>query len=125
MDIDRPEVVAQVAAAFTAYEKALVGNDPDEIMAFFHDSPDTVRFGIADRQTGWKQQHAWRREQPPLPPGRTLHETRISTFGDDLAVVTTCFSYPGGAAVGRQSQTWVRLPDGWRIVSAHVSHPAG
>lgn len=124
MDIDRPEVVAEVVTAFAAYEKALVVNDVDEIMSFFQASPGVVRFGIADQQTGWAQQHAWRSAQPPLPPGRTLHDTRISTFGEDFAVVTTAFGYPGSAVAGRQSQTWVRLPDGWRIVSAHVSHPA-
>ncbi|GAA1652445.1 oxalurate catabolism protein HpxZ [Catellatospora bangladeshensis] len=124
MDIDRPEIVAEVAAVFAAYEKALVVNDPDEIMSFFRHGAETVRFGIADRQRGWAHQLAWRRAQPPLPPGRTLSETLITTFGADFAVVTTCFRYPDDPAVGRQSQTWVRLPEGWRIVSAHVSHPA-
>ncbi|WP_144120562.1 AtzH-like domain-containing protein [Catellatospora sichuanensis] len=121
MDLDRPDVVAEVAAVFAAYENALLVNDPNEIMSFFHDSPGTVRFGIADRQTGWAEQHAWRAAQPPLPPGRTLRDTLISTFGDGFAVVTTCFGYAGGAVTGRQSQTWVRLPEGWRIVHAHVS----
>jgi hypothetical protein len=88
--------------------------------AAFEPSPDTVRFGIADRQRGPEQLAAWRAAQPPLPAGRTLFETVIRTFGDDFGVVTTCFRYPGGPLIGRQSQTWVRT-DRWRIVSAHVS----
>ena len=121
MEIDRPETVSEVAAAFTAYEAALVGDDPDGIVDFFWDSAAVVRFGVADHQVGAAEQRAWRRAQPPLPPGRTLHGTRITTFGSDTAVVTTFFRYPGDPAEGRQTQTWVRLPEGWRIVSAHVS----
>ncbi|WP_433058539.1 AtzH-like domain-containing protein [Dactylosporangium sp. CS-033363] len=122
MDIDRPDVVAAVLAAFTDYEKALVAGDVGALGSWFWDSPAVTRFGIADRQTGAAELHAWRAAQPPLPPGRRLFETRVTTFGADLATVTTLFDYPdqeGGP--GRQSQTWVRLPEGWRIVHAHVS----
>jgi ketosteroid isomerase-like protein len=118
---DLPETVAEVAAAFAAYEEALVKDDQEAVADAFHDSPDTVRFGIADRQTGADEIRAWRRRQPPLPPGRTLFDTRISAFGSGFAVVTTLFSYPGGTATGRQTQVWARFPEGWRIVSAHVS----
>lgn len=124
MEINRPEVVAEVAAAFAAYEAALVEGDPDRIVAFFWQSPETVRYGIADGQVGIEEQRVWRSAQPPLPAGRRLRDTRITTFGTDYAVVNTRFDYPGGAVVGRQSQTWVRLPAGWRIVTAHVSEPA-
>jgi hypothetical protein len=124
MEINRPEVVAEVAAAFAAYEQALVAGEPDRIVDFFWQSPATVRYGIADHQMGIAEQRAWRWAQPPLPPGRRLRETRITTFGADYAVVNTLFDYPGSTAVGRQSQTWVRLPPGWRIVAAHVSEPA-
>jgi hypothetical protein len=121
MDIDRPDVVAEVAAAFTDYEKALVAGDVGALGAWFWDSPAVTRFGIADRQTGAAALHAWRAAQPPLPAGRRLYDTRITTFGPDLATVTTLFAYPDGPGEGRQSQTWVRLPEGWRIVHAHVS----
>lgn len=123
MQIDRPDVVAEVSAAFAAYEQALVDDDVDALIGFF--APDAVRFGIADQQVGLTEQRRWRRSQPPLPPGRQLHDTRIAGYGPDLAVVTTCFTYPGDPTVGRQTQTWVRLPAGWRIVTAHVSVPAG
>ncbi|GAA4697579.1 oxalurate catabolism protein HpxZ [Phytohabitans rumicis] len=121
MRIDRPEVVAEVAAAFAGYEKALVDGDADLVAGYFWESAATVRYGIADHQVGYAEQLAWRRAQSPLPPGRKLRDTRISTFGTDCAVTTTFFTYPGRRVVGRQSQTWIRFPEGWRIVSAHVS----
>ena len=121
MHRDDPAVVAEVTAAFEAYERALVANDVDRILGFF--AGDAVRFGIADQQAGVGEQRRWREAQPPLPPGRTLKDTTIQTYGADVAVVTTMFGYPDSALTGRQSQTWVRLPAGWRIVTAHVSEP--
>ncbi|HKT05221.1 MAG TPA: AtzH-like domain-containing protein [Rugosimonospora sp.] len=122
MEINRPDVRDQVAREFYAYEAALVANDVDRIVGFF--APDAVRFGIADHQTGESEQRRWRLAQPPLPPGRTLTETTIISYGDSTAIVTTFFDYPASDVLGRQSQTWVRLPQGWRIVTAHVSCPA-
>ncbi|GAA3343271.1 oxalurate catabolism protein HpxZ [Amorphoplanes nipponensis] len=121
MQLNRPDVVAEVTAAFADYEDALVAGDVDRIVGCF--APEAVRFGIADHQVGVEEQTAWRRAQPPLPPGRWLKDTTIATYGTDVAVVTTLFGYPGSEVAGRQSQTWVRLPPGWRIVTAHVSHP--
>ncbi|WP_431885563.1 AtzH-like domain-containing protein [Micromonospora wenchangensis] len=125
MEIDRAEVVAEVTAAFAGYEQALVDGDADRICGYFWQSDRTVRFGLADHQYGWDEQRTWRAAQPALPPGRRLVDPVVTTFGPDLAVVTTRFGYPGVAATGRQTQTWVRLPVGWRIVTAHVSEPAG
>jgi ketosteroid isomerase-like protein len=123
VDIDRPDVVAEVLAAFTDYEKALVANDVEALGAFFWSDPRVTRYGVADRQTGAEALHAWRSAQPPLPPGRRLFETNVTTFGEDMATVTTLFDYPGQEhRPGRQSQTWARLPEGWRVVHAHVSH---
>ena len=122
MDIDRPEVIAEVTAAFEAYERALVANDVDGILSFFADR--AVRFGIADQQAGIEEQARWRRAQGALPPGRRLKDTTVHAYGADSAVVTTLFGYPGSDVLGRQSQTWVRFPSGWRIVHAHVSEPA-
>jgi ketosteroid isomerase-like protein len=122
MEINRPDVVAEVATAFADYEQALVDNDVERILGFF--APDAVRFGIADQQAGLREQGEWRRAQPALPPGRRLKDTTILSYGADVAVVTTLFGYPGSDVLGRQSQTWVRLADGWRIVTAHVSNPA-
>jgi ketosteroid isomerase-like protein len=122
MERNRSDVVDQVAAVFAGYERALIENDVDRILGFF--TSDAVRFGVADHQAGLIEQERWRRAQPALPPGRDLKDTTIHTYGRDLAVVTTFFAYPGDDVLGRQSQTWVRLPEGWRIVTAHVSLPA-
>jgi hypothetical protein len=89
--------------------------------AMFWSSADVVRYGIADVQVGAEALAEWRVAQPPLPPGRTLHDTIVSPVTADVVIVSTCFTYPGRSALGRQSQTWVRLADGWRVVSAHVS----
>jgi hypothetical protein len=123
VEIYRPDVIAEVAAAFDRYEQALVGNDVEAVVGCF--APGAVRFGIADHQDGLGEQRRWRLAQPPLPAGRKLHDTKIMGYGPDTAVVTTFFGYPGGVVSGRQSQTWVRMPQGWRIVTAHVSEPAG
>ncbi|KUL24179.1 AtzH-like domain-containing protein [Actinoplanes awajinensis] len=121
MERDRPEVIAEVTAAFEAYERALVANDVEKILSFF--APEAVRFGIADQQVGIEEQERWRRAQGPLPPGRALKETQIISYGLSTAVVTTLFGYPGSDVLGRQTQAWVRRPEGWRIVTAHVSEP--
>ena len=124
VELNRPEVVAEVAAAFAAYEKALVAGDVDALSRAFWDSAEVVRFGIADHQVGAGELRARREAQPPLPPGRTLIEPRITTFGTDTAIVTTRFHYPDAPSEGRQSQSWRKFPGaGWQIVHAHVSVP--
>lgn len=114
------EVVDEVSAHFAAYEDALIRGSTAEVNAFFWSDDEIVRFGIADRQRGYRQLAEWRATQSGLP-GRRLADTVITTFGPDFAVVTTLFSTPDRPMEGRQSQVWARLADGWRIVSAHVS----
>jgi hypothetical protein len=121
VDVDRPDVVAEVALAFATYEKALVDGDLDAMTDAFWSDERVVRYGLDDRQYGADALREWRAAQPPLPPGRCLHDTRITAFGTDFAVVTTLFTYPGSPVEGRQSQAWARLDGTWRIVSAHVS----
>jgi hypothetical protein len=121
MEHNNPQVVAEVTALFLAYEAALVDRDLEAMELAFDDSADLVRFGINDEQRGPEALRRWRESQAPLPPGRTRADTVVSTFGDDVAVVSTCFRYPGRLFVGRQSQTWVRIDGAWRIVHAHVS----
>ena len=121
VELDRPEVVAEVRAAFDRYERALVDGDVAVLTELFWDDARCVRFGIADRQQGAAEIAAWRRAHPSVPPGRILRHTRVLAIDDRTAVVTTLFGYPDGAVEGRQSQTWVKLPEGWRIVAAHVS----
>lgn len=117
----RPDVVAEVRAAFERYEAALVAGDAAVMGELFADGEEVVRFGIADAQHGAAELAAWRAAQPPPPPGRTLEDTVVATYGDDVAVVSTAFRYPGRTELGRQQQTWVRLEGRWRIVAAHVS----
>lgn len=124
--LDRPEVVADVAAAFGRYERALADGDVATLTELFWDDERCVRFGVADRQQGAAQIAAWRAAHPTVPAGRRLRDTRVLAIDDRTAVVTTLFGYPDRAVEGRQSQTWVRFDAGWRIVAAHVSEmPVG
>jgi hypothetical protein len=119
--LDRPEVVGEVLAAFRRYERALVAGDVAVLTELFWDDPRCLRYGAADRQAGAAQIAEWRRTHPTVPPGRRLRDTRVLTVDDRTAVVNTLFEYPDGRLEGRQSQTWVRFAQGWRIVAAHVS----
>jgi hypothetical protein len=119
--LDRPEVVADVAAAFGRYEQALSDGDVAVLTELFWDDERCVRFGVADRQQGASEIAAWRAIHPTVPAGRRLRDTRVVAIDERTAVVTTLFGYPDNAVEGRQSQTWVRFDAGWRIVAAHVS----
>lgn len=111
-----------LAAAFERYEQALLANDAAVLSDAFWGSEQTVRFGVAEQQFGHAAIAAWRAAAPPLPPGRTLLDTRVVALREDVGVVSALFRYPGEPLLGRQSQTWIRLPEGWRIANAHVSH---
>jgi hypothetical protein len=122
MEIDLPEVVAEVRAAFERYEQALVANDVAALGAMFHDDPRTIRYGGAENLYGYREIEAFRAARSAAGLARTLAKTVITTYGRDHAVASTLFrrgSTPG--KVGRQMQTWVRFPQGWRVVAAHVS----
>jgi hypothetical protein len=122
MEIDLPEVVAEVTAAFERYEKALVSNDVATLDALFHDDPRTIRYGGFEILYGYAEIMAFRAARPSVGLARSLSRTVISTYGRDFAVASTLYdrpSFPG--KVGRQMQTWVRFPEGWRVVAAHVS----
>jgi hypothetical protein len=121
MEVNLPDVVAEVTAVFDAYERALVDADAETLDAAFWASDLTVRYGVAECLYGAEAIAEWRRTAAPLPPGRQLGPTIVVTFGRDLASVSTEFRYPDRPVTGRQSQTWVRFSEGWRIVAAHVS----
>jgi hypothetical protein len=122
MDIDLPEVVAEVRAAFEAYERALVGNDVAALDAMFHIDPRTIRFGIVENLFGYDEIKAFRAARSSRDLARTLSQTVITTYGRDVAVASTLFHRATALGkVGRQMQTWVRFPEGWRVVAAHVS----
>lgn len=122
MEIDRPEVLAEVREAFAAYEKALVSNDVATLDAMFKDGPQTIRYGVGENLYGYAAIKAFRAARSPLNLARELSETVITTYGTDFATASTLFYRVGSVAkVGRQMQTWVRFPEGWRVVAAHVS----
>jgi hypothetical protein len=120
MVIDDPAVKAEVEAAFAAYEQALVTNDVATLEALFQDDPRTIRYGAGENLYGMDEIRAFRRARSPVGLARALARTVITTYGRDLATAMTLFTREPGT-VGRQSQTWVRLPEGWRVVAAHVS----
>jgi Protein of unknown function (DUF3225) len=122
MEIDLPDVVAEVKAAFARYEKALMANDVAELDAIFHNDPRTIRYGGTENLYGYREIEAFRAARSPAGLARTLSKTVITTYGRDFAVASTLFerqSVPG--KIGRQMQTWVRFKDGWHVVAAHVS----
>jgi hypothetical protein len=122
MEIDLPEVVAEVRAEFDRYETALVSNDVAVLDSIFRIDPRTIRYGGGENLYGYGEIAAFRAARSPAGLARTLSKTIITTYGRDFAVASTLYdrpSFPG--KVGRQMQTWVRFPEGWRVVAAHVS----
>lgn len=121
MEVNIPEIVAEVTEAFMSYEKALLANDVDGIDRLFWNDPKTLRYGPNGTVVSHAALSAFRRSRDIGPWQRTLRDTHIVTFGRDFAVANTESTRPGADGISRQSQTWVRMPDGWKIVSAHVS----
>jgi 1-carboxybiuret hydrolase subunit AtzH-like protein len=122
MQIDLPDVLAEVAAQFERYEKALVGNDIAVLNELFRNDPRTLRYGIGENLYGYEAVTAFRAARSPVGLMRRTAQTVITSYGRDAAVASTLFyrdSAPG--KVGRQMQTWMRFAEGWKIVAAHVS----
>ena len=122
MEIDLPDVLAEVTAQFARYEKALVSNDVAVLDELFRNDPRTLRYGIGENLYGYEAIMAFRAARSPIGLSRRTDKTVITTYGRDAAVASTLFyrdSLPG--KVGRQMQTWVRFPEGWKVVAAHVS----
>ncbi|KQP50896.1 hypothetical protein ASG40_13330 [Methylobacterium sp. Leaf399] len=122
MTIDDPAVKAEVEAAFAAYEAALDANDVATLEDLFRDDPRTIRYGIGENLYGMDAIRAFRRARSPQGLARTIHDTVITTYGRDTATAMTLFRREGAPGkLGRQSQTWVRFEEGWKVVAAHVS----
>ena len=121
MEINLPEVVAEVTAAFQRYETALVTNDIATLNALFWNNTLTLRYGLNENLYGHAAIAGFRAARSPVGLMRTTSNTVITTYGRDCATANTEFRRPQVERGGRQSQTWVRMPEGWRIVSAHVS----
>jgi hypothetical protein len=121
MDINIPWVLAEVTAVFSRYEDALVNNQVEVLDELFWPSAHTVRYGVGENLLGIAAIRAFRHARPAVGLARTLMNTVITTYGHDCATAMTEFQRDGMARSGRQSQTWVRFPEGWRVVAAHVS----
>jgi hypothetical protein len=122
MQVDLPDVLAEVTAQFARYEQALVSNDVAVLDELFRADPRTLRYGVGENLYGYDAIMAFRAARSPIGLNRRTANTVITTYGRDAAVASTLFyrdTLPG--KVGRQMQTWVRFAEGWRIVAAHVS----
>jgi len=122
MKINDPAVLAEVEAAFAEYEKALVTNDVETLDRLFRNAPETLRYGVGENLYGYAEIAAFRSARSPAGLMRELERTSITSYGDSFATANTLFrreSLPG--KVGRQSQSWAKFPEGWRVVAAHVS----
>ncbi|MDP2066066.1 MAG: oxalurate catabolism protein HpxZ [Burkholderiaceae bacterium] len=121
MDINQPDTLAEVTAAFERYERALVANDVAVLDELFWCHPLTLRYGVTENLYGHDAIRAFRAGRPAQGLARELMRTVITTYGRDFATANTEFRRTGSERPGRQSQTWMRTADGWRVVSAHVS----
>jgi ketosteroid isomerase-like protein len=120
-EINRPDVLAEVDAAFDAYEEALVTNDVATLDELFFDSPHTLRYGATENLYGYEAIRAFRAARPGSALARTITARVVTSYGDAFAVANIEFRREGEPRIGRQSQTWMKTADGWRVVSAHVS----
>ena len=121
MEINMPEIVAEVRGVFDRYEVALLSNDVPVLDEMFWNSPQTVRYGIGENLIGWEAISAFRRARTLGTFTRDLIDTVITTYGRDFATANTCYRRPGQDTIGRESKTLLRTPQGWRITAAHVS----
>ncbi|THT99007.1 oxalurate catabolism protein HpxZ [Lampropedia puyangensis] len=121
MDINIPFIVEEVSAVFARYEQALVSNDVQTLDALFWNSPHTIRYGASENLYGYDAIAQFRHARSPAGLARTVLRTAITTYGLDLATTNIEFQRTGSDRIGRQSQVWARMPEGWRVVSAHVS----
>ena len=121
MDINLPDVLAEVTAAVECYEAALVSNDVQVLDTLFWNSPHTLRYGAGENLYGYDEIRAFRAQRSPQGLAREVLRTAITTYGQDFATANLEFQREGSTRIGRQSQTWMRTPQGWRVVAAHVS----
>lgn len=121
VEINIPEVVAEVEKAFARYERALVSNDVAELDALFWKSPHTLRYGVTENLYGYDEIAAFRAGRSPAGLARDLVKTVITTYGRDFATANAEFKRIGSTSTGRQSQVWLRTEEGWRVAAAHVS----
>ncbi len=120
METNNPKVLAEVTASFRRYQDAIVSNDIGVLNELFWDSPLTIRYGTAENLYGHEEIAGYRAARNPASLARIVGKTVVTTYGSDFA--TTNIEFTRSGRQGRQSQAWVRMPEGWRIVAAHVSY---
>ncbi|MDQ0071176.1 hypothetical protein J2W34_002970 [Variovorax boronicumulans] len=123
LEINLPEVHAEVSAVFARYEEALVTNQRAVLDELFWNSPHTLRYGFSENHYSHADIRIFRASLPVQSPPRELLRTVITTYGRDFATANVEFRREGSREIGRQSQTWIRTADGWRVAAAHVSLP--
>ena len=123
MTVNDPEVISELEALYPEYEQALLSNDVEKLVAMFWDGRQVMRFGATENLYGPEELEAFRKARPAANLARTVKRLEIVSFGRDFASITLEFERVAGSktVLGRQSQVWVRFPEGWRIVQAHVS----
>ena len=120
-EINLPDVLAEVEAVFARYEHALVHNEVEVLDELFWASPTTLRYGATENLYGYEAIQAFRASRPAQGLARELLRVAITTYGRDFATAHCEFRREGSERTGRQSQTWMRTAEGWRVVAAHVS----
>ncbi|CAJ1410840.1 unnamed protein product [Effrenium voratum] len=123
ISVNDPEVHGELMREFDRYERALCSNNVEELDGLFYNSPDTVRYGTNENLHGYEAIQKFRSDRAP-PGQRTILHSSVTTYGKDFGVAHVMFQREG-TRIGRQSQTWMRTPDGWKVISAHVSLMAG
>jgi hypothetical protein len=124
LEIDNPDVVREVRAAFERYDRGLAENDVAVLNGSFWKDERTLRYGVGENLYGHAAIAGFRGARTPeqlRERARRLENTVFTTFGRDFAVANTEYVLLRDGRRGRQSQTWVRMPEGWRVVAAHVS----
>lgn len=123
MTINDPEVVAELRSLYLLYEQALVTNDVDTLVHMFWSGTQVMRFGVTENLYGPAELEAFRKARPGTNLARTITRLDVVSFGRDCGSITLEFERTTGNGIvrGRQSQVWVRMAEGWRIVQAHVS----
>jgi hypothetical protein len=125
MQLNDPVALAELTTAFAQYEQALVTNDIATLDRLFWNSPHTLRYGAGENLYGFDAIQEFRNSRPSQGLDRKVTRTALTTFGSDYGVANIEFIRAGSERIGRQSQSWVRFDEGWRVVSAHVSLMAG
>ncbi len=121
LELNIPEIVAEVTGAFMRYERALIANDTETLNTLFWNNPRTIRYGVRENLYGFDAIADFRKNGPTMDLARTLMNTVITSYGRDFATANTEFQRPGSAMSGRQSHVWIRTGEGWKIAAAHVS----